>query len=155
MVTVKDLMREEVFSIRADRKVKELLQLFVEKQVSGVPVVKDNDKLVGIVTDADILGKIDNSPSFIDTLTYIIVVNKQASLSDKINELLDTPVEKLMTRRVVTVSRNTGLSDVSQILSNRQFKKLPVVDGDKLVGVVSRSDVVRYLVREFLQINSL
>lgn len=151
MVTVKDLMRKDVYSIRAKGKVRELLNLFVEKQVSGVPVVKEDNTLAGIITDADILRELDDSPSFIDALTFIMVFDTRASLSEKIYDLLDTPVEKLMTKRVVTVTEDTGLSDVAQILSNRQFKKLPVLDGDKLIGVVSRGDVVNYLVREFLK----
>lgn len=151
MVTVKDLMRKDVYSIRVNGKVRELLNLFVEKQVSGVPVVRENNTLAGIITDADILRELDESPSFIDALTFIMVVDTHVSLSEKVYSLLETPVEKLMTKRVVTVTEDTGLSDVAQILSNRQFKKLPVLDGDKLIGVVSRGDVVHYLVREFLK----
>lgn len=153
MVTVKELMNTDIYSIRAREKVRDLLNIFVDKQVSGVPVVDDDNILVGIITDADILAEIREVPSLIDVMTYVIVLNAEAIFLEKLYALLERPVHELMTKKVVSVTENATISDVAQILIRRKFKKLPVVKGKKLIGVVSRGDVVRYMVREFLSKN--
>ncbi|OAT80304.1 CBS domain-containing protein [Desulfotomaculum copahuensis] len=150
MATVRDLMRQDVYAVKARDKVRDVLKLFVEKQVSGVPVVDDRNNLAGIITDADILREVQEPPSFIDFMTFIMVFDSEAVMEEKMYALLEKPVQKLMTTSVVTVTEETSLSDVAQILSRRKFKKVPVVQGRKLVGVVSRGDVVRFLMHEFL-----
>jgi len=150
MVNVKDLMIKEVYSIIANTKIRDLLTLFVEKQVSGVPVVNENNELVGIITDADILGEIHDPPSLIDVMTYVAAFDNTTIIIEEIQELLDRPVYELMSKKVVTVKEDTRLSQVAQIFSRRKFKKIPVVHGKKLIGVLSRGDVVRYLVKEFI-----
>nr|WP_243137436.1 CBS domain-containing protein [Desulfofundulus thermobenzoicus] len=144
-------MRRDVYTVHARDKVRDVLNLFVEKHVSGVPVVDDRNNLVGIITDADILRQVHEPPSFLDFISYIVFYDGEAALEGKIQAMLEEPVRKLMTTDVITVTEDTGLSDVAQILSRRRFKKVPVVQGRKLVGIISRSDVVRYLVREFLK----
>lgn len=151
MVTVKELINRDFYTIKAGEKVRDLLKLFVEKQVSGVPVVDENGGLVGIITDADILGQIHKPTSLLDTMTYIMIFDTDAIVSGEIDNLIEKPVHELMTRKVITVTLYDSLSDVARIFSKRKFKKVPVVDGQKLIGVVSRGDMVRYLVREFLQ----
>lgn len=157
MVTTKDLMRTDVYSIRKEAKISELLNLFVEKQVTGVPVVDENNMLVGIISDADILGQINESSSFIDFMSYmsymVVLEDDEENLSEKIRELLDLQVADLMTKKVLTVTADTCLTDVAKTLSKRKFKKLPVVEGQKLIGTITRGDVIRYLVRQFLNEN--
>ena len=150
MVTVKDLMRNEVYSIHANTNVRDLLNLFVEKQITGAPVVKENNELVGIITDADVLGEIYDPPSLIDVMTYVAAFDTEALFLEEIHALLEKPVIDLMTKKVITVTEDTRLSKVAQIFSKRKFKKIPVVSEQKIIGVVSRGDVVRYLVQKFI-----
>lgn len=151
MVTVKDLMRENYYSIGEQEKVRDLLMLFIEKQVTGVPVVDKDQNLVGMISDADILKQIKQPPSFIDFMTYIVVLDSERVMTEQIVDMLDRPVSELMTEKVITVEENTDVATVAQILSKRKFKKLPVVRGQKIIGIVSRSDVIRRLVQEFLK----
>ena len=151
MVIVKDLMKENYYSIGEQEKVRDLLMLFVEKQISGVPVVSKDQTLVGMISDADILRQIQQPPSFIDFMTYLVVLDSEKVMTEQIKEMLDKPVKDLMTKSVVTVEEDTDVATVAQILSRRKFKKLPVVQGKKIVGIISRSDVIRRLVQEFLK----
>lgn len=151
MVTVKDLMKENYYSIGEQEKVRDLLMLFIEKQVSGVPVVDKDQHLVGMISDADILKQIKQPPSFIDFMTYIVVLDSERVMTEQIKEMLDKPVRELMTEKVITVEEDTDVATVAQILSKRKFKKLPVVRGKQIIGIVSRSDVIRRLVQEFLR----
>lgn len=150
MVTVKDVMRSEVYSIHANSNVRDLLNLFIEKQITGALVVNENNELAGIITDADVLGEIYDPPTLIDVMTFVAAFDTEAFFLEEIHELMDKPVNDLMTKKVITVTENTRISKVAQIFSRRKFKKVPVVNGQKIIGVVSRGDVVRYLVQKFL-----
>ena len=150
MVNAGQLMKKDIYTVGEEEKVRDLLRVFVEKQVSGVPVVGKNNTLTGIITEADILRQIHQPPSLIDFVNYFVVLDSDRVITGQIMEMLDRPVKDLMTKDVITVDEETSLAKISQILSRRKFKKLPVVDGQKLVGVINRSDVIGYLVKEFL-----
>ena len=150
MVNAGQLMKKDIYTVREEEKVRDLLRVFVEKQVSGVPVLGKDHTLAGIITEADILRQIHQPPSFIDFVNYFVVLDSDRVITGQIMEMLDRPVKDLMTKDVITVDEETSLAKISQILSRRKFKKLPVVDGQKLVGVINRSDVIGYLVKEFL-----
>lgn len=151
MLTVREIMNRNVYSIRKDATIRDLLNLFVEKNISGVPVVDENGLLVGIISDADILGQIHEPPSFIDFMTQVFVLDTEMIFMGEVYNLLDKPVHTIMTKKLYTVTEDTSLTHVARTLSKHKFKKLPVVDGRKLIGIVNRSNVLSYLVREFLQ----
>ena len=151
MASAKELMNTDVYSIQADMKVIELLELFEEKKVSGVPVVDQENLLVGIITIGDVLGRIHKPLPFFDAMIYIAVLDTEAIIKGEIYDVLEKPVSELMTRKVITVTEDTGFADIAKLLSKYKFKKLPVVDKKKLIGVVSRGEVVRYFIREYLQ----
>jgi CBS domain-containing protein len=151
MVVAKELMNTDVYSIQADKKVFALLELFEEKKVSGVPVVDNNNLLIGIITIGDVLSRIHKPLPFFDAMIYIAVLDTEAVIMGEIYDVLEKPVSELMTRKIITVTEDTGFADIAKLLSKYKFKKLPVVDGKKLIGVVSRGEVVRYFIREHLQ----
>ena len=151
MLTVKEIMNRNVYSIRKDATIRELLNLFVDKNVTGVPVVDDKGLLVGMISDADILGQIHEPPSLIDFMTHVFVLDAELIFTGEIYNLLDKPVHTIMTRKLYTVTEDTSLTQVARTLSKHKFKKMPVLDGGKLIGVVNRGNVLSYLVKEFLQ----
>lgn len=150
MVVAKELMNTDVYAVQSDQSIFELLKLFEEKKVSGVPVVDKNNLLVGIITIGDVLSRIHKPLPFFDAMIYIAVLDTDAIIMGEIYDVLEKPVSELMTRKVITVTENTGFADVAKLLSRYKFKKLPVVIGKKLIGVVSRGEVVRYFIREYL-----
>jgi CBS domain-containing protein len=151
VVVAKELMNTDVYAIYSDRNIFELLKLFDEKKVSGVPVVDKDNLLVGIITIGDVLSRIHKPLPFFDAMIYIAVLDTDAIIMGEIYDVLEKPVSELMTRKVITVTEDTGFADVAKLLSRYKFKKLPVVAGKKLIGVVSRGEVVRYFIREYLQ----
>jgi len=144
-------MNTDVYTIQVDKRVFDLLELFDEKKVSGVPVVDNDNTLVGIITIGDVLSRIHKPLPLFDVMTFIAVLDTEAIIMGEIYGVLEKPVSELMTRKVITVTEDTGFADVAKLLSRHKFKKLPVVDGKRLVGVVSRGEIVRYFVREYLR----
>lgn len=109
-----EVMTKRVFSVEPTTKVKELAGLLRDKKISGVPVL-DGGELVGIVTEADILGR-------------------------KPGQNL---VRNIMKTNVVTVTEDTSLKDVAAVLAKKKIKRVPVVRDKKVVGIVSRADIVK------------
>jgi CBS-domain-containing membrane protein len=115
--TAKDIMTMKVVTVKPSTSIEDAARLLVRRKISGVPVVdeKDKTKVVGILTEADLLA----APSGAKT------------------------VADVMKKRVVSVSPDTPVDEIAEILVKKKIKRVPVIDAGKLVGIVSRIDVLR------------
>ena len=120
MYQVRDVMNEDVLTISKDVTVEEAIRRLVDNHLSGMPAVDEDDRLVGIVSELNLL----------ETL-----------YSPEIREML---VRDVMTKDVLTVAPNTVLSDATGLMVVHRIRRLPVVDNGKIVGVVARRDLLRY-----------
>jgi CBS domain-containing protein len=113
----KDIMTTRVVTVKPSTPIPEAARLLVRRKISGVPVVdeKDKTKVVGILTEADLLA----APAGAKT------------------------VAEVMRKRVISVAPDTSVDDIAATLVKRKIKRVPVLDGGKLVGIVSRIDVLR------------
>lgn len=115
---VKDIMTKNIAYVNPQSKVIEAAQLMQKHNVGSIPVC-DQNGVIGIVTDRD-----------------IVVRNVAHGTSPQ-----DTPVQDVMTSQVKTVSPDTDVNDISDIMSNDQIRRLPVVENNRLVGMVSLGDM--------------
>lgn len=122
MLQVKDIMTKEVVVVWPETSVKEALELMLTNEISGIPVVERDMKLVGIITEKDLL-RLCFEPGGI---------RKKA-------------VKEFMTQPVVHFDENENIEDICQCLNTVHFRRVPVTKNDKLVGIVSRPDVIRYI----------
>jgi len=113
VMNVVDVMTTNVITITAHQTKQQAARLLSKHRISGLPVVNDEQFVVGIVTEAD-------------------VISKQGQT-----------VGEIMTRGVISVTPDTDLDEVSHLLVHERIKRLPVLDRGKLVGIVSRADLVR------------
>jgi CBS domain-containing protein len=115
--TAKDIMTTRVVTVKPSTPIADAARLLVRRKISGVPVVdeKDKTKVVGILTEADLLA----APSGAKT------------------------VAEVMRKRVISVAPDTSVDDIAATLVKRKIKRVPVLEGGKLVGIVSRIDVLR------------
>lgn len=114
----RDVMTKSVATVNPDTSIKEVAELMHRHNVGSVPVV-DNNGLVGIVTDRD------------------IVVRNIASGKDPFS----TPVRDIMTSQVTTVSPDDDVQSITKIMASRQIRRIPVVENQQLVGMVSLGDI--------------
>ena len=114
-----------IFSITPDTIVYEALELMVEKNVSAL-VVMENEKLAGIFTERDYARK-------------VILVGKASK---------ETRIEEIMTEDPITVSPESTIDDCMRLMTNKFIRHLPVVSGDKLIGIISIGDVVKFIIQE-------
>jgi CBS domain-containing protein len=111
----RDIMTSKVCTIRPEASAQEAAQLLSQKRISGLPVVNPDGKIIGIVTEADIISK----------------VNQEGLL-----------VADIMSHEVIAVDEETSVSEIASLLTKRRIKRVPVVQKGKLVGIVSRADIV-------------
>jgi len=112
-----------VWSISPDATVFETIRLMADKNVSALPVV-DNSQLVGIISERDYTRK---------------VILK--GLSSK-----DTPVRDIMTREVLTASPSDSIADCMRVMTEKRVRHLPVLEGTKMIGIVSIGDVTKWFI---------
>ncbi len=110
---VKDIMTTPVITVKEDQTRQQAATLMAKHRISGVPVVNEDDMVVGIVTEYDVIGRKGQK------------------------------VRDIMTRSIISVSPDTDLEDVGHILVNQNIRRLPVLEGGRLIGIISRSDLVR------------
>ena len=114
-VQARDIMTHEVISIGPEASVQDCARMLSDYNISGMPVLDRERRMVGIVTEADIIGKEGET------------------------------VADIMTARVVTVSEATPVDEIAQILTSNRFKRVPVLRETRVIGIVSRADIVRMI----------
>ncbi len=140
------LMKTDVFVLNEDDSALEALRLFASKGISGAPVVSKAGKLVGFVSDGDIIGSLARqTPTFTSFYAYT-AEGDDAEFDEKSKLLASMPVARVATKNVLTVSVDDDMRMVCAKLAAHHLKKAPVMNGDVMVGVINRSDITRYTV---------
>lgn len=136
----KDFMIKDVISLNEEASIKTLLEVLMKHKIGGLPLVDPNNKLLGIVTDGDVL-RYMNPKAFISSyVTYI------EELDETLKSKSESPVKAIMKKKVVFVREEDELEDVLKLLASHHFKKIPVVNENReVVGVISRGDMIRKL----------
>lgn len=149
----RDLMVEgpNVVAVRADDSIYTAIRLMLKKGISGLPVVEDGPldtrRLVGIVTEGDFLRRRETKtlrrrPRWLEFLAG------PGKLAEEYVRASSRKVGAVMTAPVVTVTEDTPVEDIVQIMEQRHIKRVPVVRGDTLIGIITRANMLRALVRE-------
>lgn len=142
-------MVDQVITVSENDSIKTVLRKFVEHRISGVPIINIKNGPVGFISDGDIMkyiGYWDPFMFFSDISTFTASWVDTEPFEEKIKDLSDLNVMKIATKRVITVQFNEDIDEIAKILGNKKFKKVPVVKERKLVGIISRGDIVRYVV---------
>ncbi len=148
-LTAKEIMNKKVITIKKDASIKELSELLVDNKISGVPVLDENNDLVGIVSEGDII--VQNSdlhfPRYFKLLDGIIYLESLNKFKRSLEKHLATKVEDIMTVKVKTVDEDTPINEIADIMLDSRVNRLPVMDkNNKLVGIITRADIVKSMV---------
>jgi CBS domain-containing protein len=145
-LVVKDIMTKKVITINKNATVGELSKLLIKNKISGVPVVDNNNNLVGIITDADII--IQESDLPLPLSFSHAFLQKYESYTKNTKEYLKTKVENIMTRRLKTVYEDNTITKVVNIIINNDINRIPVVDkNNRLKGIITRADIIKFMIK--------
>ena len=109
----KDIMTKDVITVSPQATVRELAKILVKKRISGAPVVDKKGNVLGIALEADIAGNRGNQ------------------------------VVAIMTKKVISVTEETPVEEIATLMTDHIIKRVPVMRGKRLVGIVSRADIIR------------
>ena len=141
-----DIMTPFVISVTPDATVTDAAQIMLETGVSGLPVIDSAGKLVGMLTEGDLLRRAETETEHERPrwLEYILGPGKAAQEFVRAH---GRKVGEVMTDDPISVTRETGLEEVVKLMERRRLKRVPVIQGDEVVGIISRANLVAALVK--------
>jgi CBS domain-containing protein len=113
----KDIMTREIITVGPTMTVRRLAMTLIKNQISGAPVAGKNGKIVGVVSEADIVAKKGKN------------------------------VKAIMSKKIISVGEDTAVEEIARLMTTEKIKRVPVMRGDSVVGIVSRADIVSAIAR--------
>ena len=149
MLTAKDIMTREVCTVHEDTDLKELAARFVESNHKTLPVVDDAGRLVGVVSQTDLIeqDKPLHIPTVISLFDWVIYLESPKAFSEEVRKVSARKVGEICTREVITCAPTTLVDEIASLMVEHKVHLLPVLDDSRLVGVVARLDMIRSLGR--------
>ena len=138
-------MNREPYFVRSTDSIREVASILAEKKTSGVPVVDEQKKVVGFISDGDIMKYIGRSDvAVLDATLMLYRLPDNENFMQRVTELIDLNVMRIATKSVISVESGAELDEACRLLAEKRIKKAPVVDANGvLVGSLSRSDIIR------------
>jgi CBS domain-containing protein len=150
-LTVGDIMDRDPVTVSPTTDVTTVIKLLREHELPGMPVVDEDGTLVGIVTEADLILRGDDAdlhlPNYIQLFGGIVFLEPLQHLEDKLRKAFADNVDEMMTADVDTITADASVHEAARMISSTGHNRLPVVEGTKLVGVVTRVDALDALSR--------
>jgi CBS domain-containing protein len=138
-----DVMTTDVVTVGPDASVAEVARLLVEHRISAVPVVDATGRLVGIVSEGDLIGRVETPTG--RRAWWLELLTDPTALARDYVKTHGRRVTDVMTHPVVTVEAEASLGEIAGLLERRGIKRVPVVRDGRVIGIVSRADLVRAL----------
>jgi CBS-domain-containing membrane protein len=149
MLTAADVMTKDIITVKKETTIRELAELFAQHRISSAPVVDDNGEMIGIVTETDLIEQDKNLhiPTVISLFDWVIYLESDKKFEKELNKMTGQTVGEIFTQKVETVTPATPVSDLADIMSSRKINAIPVVEGNKVVGIVARIDLIRTMIK--------
>ncbi|MBU1344696.1 MAG: CBS domain-containing protein [Proteobacteria bacterium] len=148
MIKAKDIMEKKVISVSPDTEITKAVELLLNNHINGVPVVDLKGSLVGILCQSDLIfaqKDIPIPPIFI-LLDGIFPLSSSKKLNDELKKISATTVEQAMVKNPVSVHPDTPISEIASLMVEKHFHTIPVVDKNKVVGIIGKEDILKILI---------
>jgi CBS domain-containing protein len=152
VATVADIMDPEPVTISPGDSVEEVVRTLKRHELPGVPVVNEGGRCVGIVTEADLVIADEEGdlhiPHYVELMGGIVYLEPLRRFEERLRKATAATAADMMTAEPVTVDRTASVREAARIIAEEGHNRLPVVEHGRLVGVVTRIDVLQALARE-------
>lgn len=139
-----EVMTRKVISVTPETSLQDTAKLLLANGISGAPVLDADGNLVGVISEGDLMRRPETETDRRRSW-WLDVLSSNETLAEEYVRSHSRRVADVMTRRVITVSPETPLRVVADLLERNRIKRVPVLDGDKVVGIVSRANLVQAL----------
>ncbi|MBA3045965.1 MAG: CBS domain-containing protein [Candidatus Thermoplasmatota archaeon] len=152
---IEDIMTRKVITLNSSQTVAEAVDKLAENGISGAPVVDDDGQVVGILTESDILDAIKTRSKRVEMVypslsSLSVAFVKKDDLKETLEafaEIAETPISDIMQNDVIYADKNTDLTAVVEKMNSTGINRVPIMDSGKLVGIVSRADIIKGLAK--------
>ncbi len=150
MKRARDIMTKEILTVTPKTSVSELAELFTTHNINGVPVVDDEGRLLGVVTENDLIyqKKKVHIPTVINILDSVIYLESPEKMKQEMQKITGVTVQDIYTSNVVTIGQETPIDEIATIMAEKNIHTLPVLDNDNLIGVIGKGDIIKTLINK-------
>ena len=144
--TAKDIMTTDVIVAKKDDSIANVATLLIKEKIGGLPVVDENNKVVGIISETDIMQKETDieSPRVLNFFQGLIFLDDIKKLEDDMKKVAAYKVEDLMSKDIITVNENDSFDYVANVMIKKSINRVPVVDKENfLKGIICRYDIIK------------
>jgi CBS domain-containing protein len=144
----KDIMSKDVIVVSEEDTVKQVAKLFVERKIGGAPVMRD-EKIVGIVSEDDLIMQDVklHFPTFIQFLDSFIYLQSMKRFEETLRKAVGARIKDVMSTEIVTAGEEDSIEDIATLMAEKRINRVPIVRDGKLVGMVTKGDIVRAISR--------
>jgi CBS domain-containing protein len=148
MLTAADVMTRNPITVTRDTTVENLAKVFLQHHISTVPVTDSEGRLVGVVTETDLVEQDRNLhlPTIVTLFDWVFYLEDDSRFQRELRKITGRTVADLCTADVISVSPATTIDRIADIMAEKRISSVPVVEGDRLVGIVARIDLIRTMV---------
>ncbi|OKH11770.1 phosphoribulokinase [Nostoc calcicola FACHB-389] len=139
-------MSRDPIVVRAETPLKEAIQILAERHISGLPVVDDGGKLVGIISETDLMWQETGvtPPAYIMFLDSVIYLKNPATYERDLHKALGQTVGEVMSKNPISISPEKTLREAATVMHDRSVHRLPVLDSTgQVIGILTRGDIIR------------
>lgn len=157
MMKIQDAMEKNVIKFQVDDRIVDVAGSLRENKISGAPVMNKEGQVVGIISEGDIMRLLEVHsphirlilPSPLDLIELPVRMKYEMDeIAEDMNKAASLLIGEIMTKKVVTITPDSDISDAAQLMDTHDVKRLPVVDSDgKMVGIITRGDIIGAMVR--------
>lgn len=144
--TVADVMSRDPIVVRTETPLNEAIQILAERRISGLPVVDDTGKLVGIISETDLMWQETGvtPPAYIMFLDSVIYLKNPATYERDLHKALGQTVGEVMSRDPITIKAEKTLTEAARVMHDKSVHRLPVLDeSGEVIGILTRGDIIR------------
>jgi len=147
MIKSSDIMTQPVITVKKETTVKELARILTKYNISGAVVVDDKDKVIGIVTESDLIfqNKKLHIPSVVTILDSYFFLENPDKMEQEIQKMAGATVADIFSKGVITVREDTTITEIATIMSEQHVHTLPVLKDNTLVGVIGKKDIIEVI----------
>ena len=146
--TVAEIMTADPTTVSPQTSLQEAIQILAERKISGLPVVDEIGKLVGIISETDLTWQATgvDAPPYVMFLDSVIYLQNPLKHNEEVHKALGQTVGEAMSDRPTTIKASQLVREAAKIMHDKKVRRLPVVDEEsKLVGIITRGDVIRMM----------
>jgi len=147
MLKAEDIMSREVITVNENASVRELASLFLTHDISGAPVVDIAGKVIGVVTENDLIfqNKKVHLPTAVAILDAFLFLEGPEKMEKELKKIAGAKVGDICSRDLISVGPETELEELATLMAEKKIHTLPVMEDEQLVGVIGKSDIIRLI----------